>query len=321
MVETTIGALSLLVHVPKDRIRKGMFIELVECPHSEFGKRRFLLTSDRDQKAIAATSAERVLVNTALGLDQNGRPVPGASTKSELARIERVQEKVETATVELRGNLDAIGAGERPDFDKLAPLVQSMANVWHATPTVALEMTRLKSKDEGTYVHSLAVATMMTQLADASGLDDETATLLGVAGLLHDIGKLQIPSDILNKPGRLTDEERQIIRDHPENGFQLLSQYGEIPPLVLDICRLHHEVLDGSGYPLGLKASQLTLPVRISTVCDVFEALTSARPYKAGWPVEQALDWMFERPQLFDRKLVVRLGGLLMPHAQESRYN
>ncbi|KPF46603.1 hypothetical protein IP76_06255 [Rhizobium sp. AAP43] len=298
-----------------------MFIELVECPHSEFGKRRFLLTSDRDQKAIAATSAERVLVNTALGLDQNGRPVPGASTKSELARIERVQEKVETATVELRGNLDAIGAGERPDFDKLAPLVQSMANVWHATPTVALEMTRLKSKDEGTYVHSLAVATMMTQLADASGLDDETATLLGVAGLLHDIGKLQIPSDILNKPGRLTDEERQIIRDHPENGFQLLSQYGEIPPLVLDICRLHHEVLDGSGYPLGLKASQLTLPVRISTVCDVFEALTSARPYKAGWPVEQALDWMFERPQLFDRKLVVRLGGLLMPHAQESRYN
>lgn len=311
----------MLVHVPKDRIRKGMFIELVECPHSEFGKRRFLLTSDRDQKAIAATSAERVLVNTALGLDQNGRPVPGASTKSELARIERVQEKVETATVELRGNLDAIGAGERPDFDKLAPLVQSMANVWHATPTVALEMTRLKSKDEGTYVHSLAVATMMTQLADASGLDDETATLLGVAGLLHDIGKLQIPSDILNKPGRLTDEERQIIRDHPENGFQLLSQYGEIPPLVLDICRLHHEVLDGSGYPLGLKASQLTLPVRISTVCDVFEALTSARPYKAGWPVEQALDWMFERPQLFDRKLVVRLGGLLMPHAQESRYN
>ncbi|THV21347.1 HD-GYP domain-containing protein [Peteryoungia ipomoeae] len=308
----------MLVHVPKDRICKGMFIELVECPHSEFGKRRFLLTQERDRQAIMASSAERVLVNTALGIDQTGRPSSIPAIAKGRLTIERVQEKVETATVELRTNLDQISDGERPDFHKLGPLVQTMADVWHATPTVALEMTRLKTKDEGTYVHSLAVATMMTQLGDICGLDHEETTLLGVAGLLHDIGKLKIPDEILNKPGRLTEEERDIIRSHPDIGYDWLRQYDEIPQLVLDVTRLHHEVLDGSGYPLRLTADELSLPVRISTVCDVFEALTSARPYKAGWPAQEALDWMFARPHLFDRKLVVRLGGLLMPHEDQA---
>lgn len=298
-----------------------MFIELVECPHSEFGKRRFLLTNERDRQAIIASSAERVLVNTALGIDQATSPATkGALTKGRMS-IERVQQKVETATTELRANLDQISEGTRPDFDKLGPLVQSMADVWHATPTVALEMTRLKTKDEGTYVHSLAVASMMTQLGDICGLNREETTLLGVAGLLHDIGKLKIPDEILNKPGRLTDEERDIIRTHPDIGYDWLRQYEEIPQLVLDITRLHHEVLDGSGYPLRLTADELSLPVRISTVCDVFEALTSARPYKAGWPAQEALDWMFARPHLFDRKLVIRLGGLLMPHDDQARVN
>lgn len=298
-----------------------MFIELVECPHSEFGKRRFLLTNERDRQAIIASSAERVLVNTALGIDQATSPATkGALTKGRMS-IERVQQKVETATTELRANLDQISEGTRPDFDKLGPLVQSMADVWHATPTVALEMTRLKTKDEGTYVHSLAVASMMTQLGDICGLNREETTLLGVAGLLHDIGKLKIPDEILNKPGRLTDEERDIIRTHPDIGYDWLRQYEEIPQLVLDITRLHHEVLDGSGYPLRLTADELSLPVRISTVCDVFEALTSARPYKAGWPAQEALDWMFARPHLFDRKLVIRLGGLLMPHDDQALVN
>lgn len=311
----------MLVHVPKDRISKGMFIELVECPHSEFGKRRFLLTHERDRRAIIASSAERVLVNTALGIDQTGSPASKAAAARGRVSIEHVQEKVETATSTLRSNLDQISDGERPDFDKLGPLVQSMADVWHATPTVALEMTRLKTKDEGTYVHSLAVASMMTQLGDICGLSREETTLLGVAGLLHDIGKLKIPDEILNKPGRLTDEERDIIRTHPDIGYDWLRQYDEIPQMVLDITRLHHEVLDGSGYPLRLTADELSLPVRISTVCDVFEALTSARPYKAGWPAQEALDWMFARPHLFDRKLVVRLGGLLMPREDDKPVN
>lgn len=298
-----------------------MFIELVECPHSEFGKRRFLLTNERDRQAIIASSAERVLVNTALGIDQAGRPSAKSATVKGRLSIERVQQRVETATGELRTNLDQISEGERPDFDKLGPLVQSMADVWHATPTVALEMTRLKTKDEGTYVHSLAVASMMTQLGDICGLSREETTLLGVAGLLHDIGKLKIPDEILNKPGRLTEEEREIIRTHPDIGYDWLRQYEEIPQLVLDITRLHHEVLDGSGYPLRLTADELSLPVRISTVCDVFEALTSARPYKAGWPAQEALDWMFARPHLFDRKLVVRLGGLLMPREDQTPIN
>jgi HD-GYP domain-containing protein (c-di-GMP phosphodiesterase class II) len=129
--------------------------------------------------------------------------------------------------------------------------------------------------------------------------------------MLHDIGKLLIPNEILTKPGKLTDQERLVIRNHPEAGYRLLKTYPDLPPVVLDICRLHHEALDGSGYPLGLKKKDLSTPVRLSTVCDVFEALTSVRPYKRPWTSTEALDWMFARPQFFDRKMVIRLGSVL----------
>ena len=92
----------------------------------------------------------------------------------------------------------------------------------------------------------------------------------------------------------------------------MLKTYPEIPQVALDICRLHHEVLDGSGYPLGLKQKDLSATVRLSTVCDVFEALTSVRPYKRPWTSTEALDWMFARPHLFDRKMVIRLGSVLV---------
>lgn len=175
-----------------------------------------------------------------------------------------------------------------------------------------MNITRLKSKDEATYVHSLAVSGLMTLLAASLNLDEEMISVLALAGLLHDIGKLKLPNKILNKPGELTTAERNVVRHHPDAGYQILRAYSHFPREVLDVCLLHHEVLDGSGYPRGLKQKDLTLPVQISTVCDVFEALTSFRPYKHPWTNNQALDWMFARPHLFDCKLIIRLGSVLV---------
>ena len=193
----------------------------------------------------------------------------------------------------------------------LSQAAEDNAGVWSDSTVVALEVTRLKSKDQTTYVHSLAVSGMMTLLARSLEMDEQTTGILGVAGMLHDIGKLLIPNEILTKPGKLTDQERLVIRNHPEAGCRLLQTYPDLPPVVLDICRLHHEALDGSGYPLGLKQKDLSVPVRLSTVCDVFEALTSVRPYKRPWTSTEALNWMFARPHLFDRKMVIRLGSVL----------
>jgi putative nucleotidyltransferase with HDIG domain len=312
----------MLVKLTKERIRKGMFIENVACPSKEFAKRRFLLSSDRDLAAIARSSASNVLINVALGLDADGHPPkprqstrrtgPSAGAKGDPAEIQQVRHELDQTRQALKTRLTDMVAGGPLDLDGLSAVAGLNARTWRDSAVIALEVTRLKSKDETTYVHSLAVSGMMTLLGDALDINDETIALLGVAGMLHDIGKLLIPSEILNKPGELTARERDVIRSHPEVGHQLLKTYPDIPPAVLDICRLHHEALDGSGYPLGLKEGALDLPVRLSTVCDVFEALTSARPYKRPWGSTEALSWMFARPHLFDRKLVIRLGSVLV---------
>ncbi|TPP10381.1 HD-GYP domain-containing protein [Rhizobium glycinendophyticum] len=312
----------MLVKLAKDRIRKGMFIESVACPSKEFAKRRFVLTSDRDMAAIARSSASKVLINVALGLDADGRapspsidkrrqPKPSTSGPN-AAEIGKVRGEIDQTRQALKTHLTDLVAGGPLDLADLSEVSGRNARTWKDSAVIALEVTRLKSKDETTYVHSLAVSGIMTLLGQALDIDEETVGMLGVAGMLHDIGKLLIPSEILTKPGQLTAHERDIIRHHPEGGFQLLSGHPGLPQLVLDICRLHHEALDGSGYPLGLQRDDLAMPVRLSTVCDVFEALTSVRPYKRPWTPTEALDWMFARPNLFDRKMVIRLGSVLI---------
>jgi putative nucleotidyltransferase with HDIG domain len=298
----------MLVNIAKDRIRKGMFVESVACPSREFARRRFLIKSDSEIAAIRATSAMEVAINVQLGLDAEGR-VPGGG--KDAAQVEAVRRGISQSAKVLRSSLGGLVSGGTLDMADLSQAADENAGLWSDGTLIALEVTRLKSKDETTYVHSLAVSGMMTLLARSLEMDDETVAILGVAGMLHDIGKLLIPNEILTKPGSLTDQERFIIRNHPEAGYRLLKTYPELPPVVLDICRLHHEVLDGSGYPLGLKQKELSAPVRLSTVCDVFEALTSVRPYKRPWTTTEALDWMFARPHFFDRKMVIRLGSVL----------
>lgn len=298
----------MLVNIAKDRIRKGMFVESVACPSREFERRRFLIKSDSEIAAIRATSAVEVSINVQLGLDAEGR-VPGGG--KDAAQVEAVRSGMSQSAKALRSSLGNLVAGGSLDMADLSQAADQNAGLWSDGTLIALEVTRLKSKDETTYVHSLAVSGMMTLLARSLEMDDETVAILGVAGMLHDIGKLLIPNEILTKPGNLTDQERFIIRNHPEAGYRLLKTYPELPEVVLDICRLHHEVLDGSGYPLGLKQKELSAPVRLSTVCDVFEALTSVRPYKRPWTSTEALDWMFARPHFFDRKMVIRLGSVL----------
>lgn len=298
----------MLVNIPKERLRKGMFVESVACPSREFARRRFLIKSEKEIMAIRSTSALEVSINIQLGLDADGRP---PSAMQDAAQVEAVRGTFSQSAKALRSSLGNLVAGGDLKMADLSQAAEDNAGVWSDDTMIALEVTRLKCKDETTYVHSLAVSGMMTLLARSLEMDEETCGLMGVAGMLHDIGKLLIPNEILTKPGALTDQERLVIRHHPEAGYRLLKTYPELPPVVLDICRLHHEVLDGSGYPLGLKQKDLSVEVRLSTVCDVFEALTSVRPYKRPWTTTEALDWMFARPHFFDRKMVIRLGSVL----------
>jgi len=294
----------MLTRIPKAEIKKGMFVEAVECSAAVFGKRRFLLSSDSDFGTILESAAEFVVINTAFGTaaQQSGkRPLSPAEKRAEAAATMRRSVKA------LKSELISIVVGGGLNMENIAQVVEDIAEADNETSSLFFEVTRLKHKDEAMFQHSLAVGILMGKLGTALDLDTETVSLLVLSGLLHDVGKLTISNDILQKPGPRTAAERKLFRSHPRRGHHMLKKHANIPDEVLDICLNHHEALDGSGYPSGKSAPEIGLLVRIATVCDAFEKLTAAGPGKPGRGVADVMIWMFERDHLFDRKLVLRL--------------
>jgi HD-GYP domain-containing protein (c-di-GMP phosphodiesterase class II) len=126
-------------------------------------------------------------------------------------------------------------------------------------------------------------------VGDELGLAPERLRTLAVGGLLHDIGKLSLPDEILKKPGALTASEFELVEEHPERGRRLLRELGGFDAGVLRLVRDHHERLDGSGYPNGARGDELDLDTRILMICDVYDALLSRRVYRDAWSHEQAV--------------------------------
>ncbi|MBU1305199.1 MAG: HD domain-containing protein [Alphaproteobacteria bacterium] len=135
-------------------------------------------------------------------------------------------------------------------------------------------------------------------------MEPDSIRLLGLAGLLHDIGKTELSIAVLDKPGRLTANEMAHMRSHPARGHRFLSQFGSVPDVVLDICLHHHERLDGTGYPDRLAGAEISLPVRIATICDVYDALVSPRQYRPAWTPKDTADWMLQADGFFDPDLL-----------------
>jgi putative nucleotidyltransferase with HDIG domain len=155
-------------------------------------------------------------------------------------------------------------------------------------PTVRALLVRLAHKDDYTAAHTRGVALRAAQVGEELGLAPVRLRELAVGGLLHDVGKLAVPNEILQKPGALTDDEFDVIKRHPDMGADLVRELGfsaQVERLVRD----HHERLDGSGYPRGLGAPDLDIETRILALCDVFDALLSKRVYRDAWTLEDAL--------------------------------
>lgn len=179
--------------------------------------------------------------------------------------------------------------GNTVDTTKASQLVQDISDSVARNGSALISLARLKTADDYTYMHSVAVCAMMIALSRQLGLDDNAVRDAGEAGLLHDMGKALIPLHVLNKPGKLTDEEFAIVRRHPVQGHALLSKASGVSAMTLDVCLHHHEKMDGSGYPKRLDASAISLFAKMGAVCDVYDAITSNRPYKEGWDPAESM--------------------------------
>ncbi len=222
----------------------------------------------------------------------------------DLAERRRAVTLVARAKNNMRRVMEDARLGHAVRISEVSGIVDDIAANVERSPRTLLDVLRLKNKDEYTYLHSVAVCTLMVNIARFMGKADADMRDYGLAGLLHDIGKMGIPVDILNKPGRLTDDEFIVVRSHPEHGYQLLSKTDQITDMALDVCRHHHEKMDGTGYPRRLPGDQISEPARLGAICDVYDALTSDRAYKAAWTPAEALSRMWSWEGHFDRQLL-----------------
>lgn len=185
----------------------------------------------------------------------------------------------------------------------------------------------IEGKDPYTHGHCERLSAYSARLGEHLGLRADEITALRRAGVVHDIGKVAVPDAILLKPGRLTEEEWKLVREHPVVGESICAPLRSFR-LVLPIIRHHHEKLDGSGYPDGLRGDAIPVTARVLQIVDVYDALTTERPYKKAFPVDDALQTMKEEvakgwwdPQIFAQfaQLVSSAAGCLFNSAASGR--
>lgn len=188
---------------------------------------------------------------------------------------------------------DALMTGEAVAFTEVKSNCQPLVSAVENNDFKSI-LTGVKDHDDYTYAHSMRVATLLTLLGHAAGFKNDDQLLLSSGGLLHDVGKMSIPHNILNKPGRLTDDEFDIMKGHVKGTIDYLKTVDNVPKAALIIAEQHHEKIDGTGYPHGLKGKELNELARMAAIVDVFSALTDRRVYKPAMPSEKAMSIMTE---------------------------
>ena len=250
----------------------------------------------------------------------------------ELISPEVRREAARSVSTALTGASKALSRGSILPPELLAQLEEIVAQIAASVlnhPGVAMVLTDLASADAYTHQHSIDVCALGILLArnlfvESGWVDDRGRRrfddlarrlhLLGVGLLVHDVGKLAIPGEILNKPGPLTDDEFTIVRTHPEAGAELLSS-DEYSPVVRAIVREHHEQWNGAGYPLGLAGTDIHQLARICAVADVYDAVTSERPYQAARPASEGVRVILEgRGTQFDPEVVDVFAKTVQPY-------
>ena len=174
-------------------------------------------------------------------------------------------------------------------------VVRSLSVAMHGSNRVVIPLLRLKEFDQYTTTHSINVGVLAMALAETLGLGARDVRAFGTAGLLHDIGKVRVPRDILIKPGKLSVDERAVLDRHPVDGARIILESDEQLGVASAVAYEHHIMIDGGGYPVMRYRRDCHFASRLVHVCDVFDALCTDRPYRAAWEIDRALAYIGER--------------------------
>jgi len=329
---------AMLKKITSAEIRLGMYIQRFEGSWIDhpFWKAHFLLRKPRDLQKIQQSAVTAVWIDVAKGLDRlpqspvdepvsvppsatplaDPPPLPAASHDSPMmtslptstnrtSALSCQQELAQAIAVSAHAKQEVarlfqdVRLGKAIELNEVNDVVEQISASVLRHPTALISLTRLRTADEYTYIHSVSVCALMTAVARQMELPTSQVFLAGKAGLMHDVGKMRVPAEVLNKPGKLSDEELAVMKRHPEHGVALLQAW-EASAEVIDVCRHHHEKFDGSGYPDRQAGAGISLLARIAAVCDVYDAISSTRPYKQAWSPAESIHRMAEWTGHFD---------------------
>jgi len=302
----------MLRKIDTKQLEPGMFLHEL-CGtwlNHPFWRTSFLLKSDTQIAKIRDSGIAEAVIDTEKGLDINAPTAPTAPAPvvlevpapppkpaapkytpmdAEMAQASNIVAESKKAVVSM---FNEARMGKAIEADSVMPLVEEISSSVARNPGALISIARLKTADDYTYMHSVAVCGLMIALARQLDLDEAQIREAGMAGLLHDVGKMAIPLEVLNKPGKLTDEEFTLIKGHPAAGHEMLASGRGVSEISLDVCLHHHEKIDGTGYPHKLAGDQISLFARMGAICDIYDAVTSERPYKKGWDPAEAVHKM-----------------------------
>jgi HD-GYP domain-containing protein (c-di-GMP phosphodiesterase class II) len=292
-----------------------MFIHALDCGWMDhpFVRSSFLLSGQEEIDKIRSAGIRGVVIDCARGLDVDDTPplaeaaastepalvaIAGkppaprrVSLEEELRRAVRIQRQ---ASGVVKSVMQDARLGKAVELDQVAPVVESITASILRNPGALIGLSRIKTKDDYTFMHSVSVCTLLVAFCGARGMDAGTTYQAGLGGLLHDTGKALVPDAVLNKAGRLTDEEFELIKRHPRDGWEMLRQAPGIGPIPLDITLHHHERRDGSGYPDRQDAGAISELAQMAAIVDVYDAITSDRCYHKGMAPSDALRKILE---------------------------
>lgn len=279
-----------------------------------FWRTSFKLDNEKDLDKLLTCRCEEIWIDTSKGLDILGavetidsptnppvtpiaeeapRPVKKKVVPVSLAEELDSAKKIHTsAKTIVKTMFNDVRMGNAFEIEEATALVEEVNQSIERNPNALLSLVRLKNADEYTYLHSVAVCMLMVALAKQLHLSEDQIRQAGLAGLLHDVGKMAIPSGVLNKVDKLTDDEFNVIKQHPQCGWEILKSCYQVSDIALDVCLHHHERIDGRGYPDKISGEALTLFARMGAVCDVYDAISSDRCYKKAWGPAESIHKM-----------------------------